>query len=231
LRINDRLVSIKNRFAKQGPSMPRKADPNRRQAIIQAASRVFAQKGYTSTRIIEVAQAAAVGKGTIYEYFRSKEALFFAVFESMMEASTEILAQAGRSAGESFSQRIQHLSENIIQSWLGQLDMYALVMEFWAATASSPSRESFKTAFQDGYKELRAIVGDLIRDAQHTSEIDTDIDADKVAAALIGTWDALLLQAWLDPQFDALATSRSFMAVVLRGLGVHHGQGDETKVE
>ena len=44
------------------------------------------------------------------------------------------------------------------------------------------------------------------------------IDAQAVASALIGTWDALLLQAWLFPDFDALATSRSFLEVVLRGL-------------
>lgn len=211
--------------------MPRKADPNRKQYIIQAASRVFAQKGYASTRIIEVAEAAAVGKGTIYEYFRSKEALFFAVFESMMADAAGILAQAGHSPGESFATRIQTLSESIIQSWLGQLDMYALVMEFWSATASSPSRESFRAAFQDGYKGLRAIVGDLIRNAQQTGEVAGDIEADKVAAALIGTWDALLLQAWLDPQFDALATSRSFLAVVLRGLGVPDDQRDDTKTD
>jgi AcrR family transcriptional regulator len=200
--------------------MARKADPNRKQDIIRAASRVFAQKGYASTRMIEVAEAAGVGKGTIYEYFRSKEALFFAVFESMMAASAATLAQAGESVNGSFSLCMKTLSDSIIQSWLDQLDMYSLVMEFWSATASSPSRESFKAAFQAGYQDLRTIVSDLIRTAQQTGEVAMDIDADKVAAALIGTWDALLLQAWLDPGFDTLGTSRAFLDVVLRGLGV-----------
>jgi AcrR family transcriptional regulator len=200
--------------------MPRKADPNRKQDIIRAACRVFAQKGYAATRIIEVAQTASVGKGTIYEYFRSKEALFFAVFESMMTESAATLAQAGSSTDDAFSLRIRTLADSIIQSWLEQLDMYALVMEFWSATASSPSRESFKAAFQAGYRDFRAIIGDLIRKAQQGGEVASDIDADKVAAALVGTWDALLLQAWLDPEFDALSTSRSFLDVVLRGLGV-----------
>jgi AcrR family transcriptional regulator len=216
--MTDWSVLIKT-FIQQGPTMPRKADPNRKKDIIQAACRVFAQKGYTATRIIEVAEAASVGKGTIYEYFRSKEALFFAVFESMMEGATGILAQAGDTAGKSFSRRINTLADSVIQSWLSQIDMYALVMEFWSATASSPSWESFKTVFQAGYRDLRAIIGDLIREAQNAGEVAKDIDADKVAAALVGTWDALLLQAWLDPEFDALATSRSFMKVVLRGLG------------
>ena len=217
--MTDWSVLIKT-FHEQAPTMPRKADPNRKQDIIKAASRVFAQKGYASTRIIEVADAASVGKGTIYEYFRSKEALFFAVFESMMADAAGILAQTKISEKKSFPQRIKTLSDGIIQAWLEQLDMYSLVMEFWSATASSPIRESFKAAFQAGYQDLRSIVGDLILNAQQAGEVAEDIDTDKVAAALVGTWDALLLQAWLDPGFDALATSRSFLEVVLRGLGV-----------
>jgi AcrR family transcriptional regulator len=169
--------------------------------------------------MIEVAEAASVGKGTIYEYFRSKEELFFAVFEEMMGQAGEAIAETAAALDGPFALRMRKLSDSIIQSWLGQLDMYALVMEFWSATATSPSRDRFKTIFQSGYRQLRRIVGDLIQAAQTAGEVPAENDAESVASALIGTWDALLLQAWLDPQFDALGTSRSFMDVVLRGLG------------
>lgn len=198
--------------------MARKADPNRRKAILDAAARVFAQKGYAAARIIEVAQAASVGKGTIYAYYRSKEELFFAVFESMMlEAGETIAAAAGQLEG-SFAERMRKLSDVIIQSWLGQLDMYALVMEFWSATASSPGREQFKTVFQKGYNHLRGVVDTLIMDAKTGGDVAAHCDTGRIASALVGTWDALLLQAWLDPAFDALATSRAFMEVILQGL-------------
>jgi len=196
----------------------RKADPNRRKAILDAAGQVFARKGYANARIIEVAEAASVGKGTIYEYFRSKEDLFFAVFEGTMQGAEETIAAIASAPDGSFSERMQQLSDGIIQSWLGQMEMYSLVMEFWSATASSPSRKRFKAAFQKGYRDLRIVVGDLIETAQAVGEVSAESDARAVASALIGTWDALLLQAWLDPEFDALTTSRSFLAVVLRGL-------------
>jgi len=196
----------------------RKADPNRRKAILDAAGQVFARKGYANARIIEVAEAASVGKGTIYEYFRSKEDLFFAVFEATMQGAEDTIAAIASVPDGSFSERMQQLSDGIIQSWLGQLEMYSLVMEFWSATASSPSRERFKVAFQKGYRDLRSVVGDMIETARDRGEVSAESDVRSVASALIGTWDALLLQAWLDPEFDALATSRSFLAVVLRGL-------------
>ena len=198
--------------------MARKADPNKKNNILQAARRIFALKGYAPARMIEVAEAASVGKGTIYEYYHSKEALFFAVFEEMMGQAGEAIAETAATLDGPFALRMRKLSDSIIQSWLGQLDMYALVMEFWSAPATSPSRDRFKTTFQDGYRQLRRVVGNLIKKAQTAGEVPAENDADKVASALIGTWDALLLQAWLDPQFDALGTSRSFMDVVLRGM-------------
>lgn len=198
--------------------MARKADPNRKTTILKAAAQVFAEKGYAATRIIEVARAAQVGKGTIYEYFSSKEALFFAVFEEMMAAAGRTIAGAAENLSGGFCACMQALSDGIVSSWLEDLEMYALVMEFWSATASSPAGDRFRASFLNGYAELRSVVGDLIRKGQARGEVAMAIDVEAVAASLVGTWDALLLQAWLDPDFDALTTSRAFMKVVLRGL-------------
>ncbi len=40
-------------------------------AILAAALRGFSEKGFAAAKIIDIATAANVGKGTIYEYFRS----------------------------------------------------------------------------------------------------------------------------------------------------------------
>ncbi|MGH2373508.1 MAG: TetR/AcrR family transcriptional regulator [bacterium] len=47
----------------------------RRRQILEAAVRVFARKGYATATIEDVARAARVAEGTIYNYFRSKEDL------------------------------------------------------------------------------------------------------------------------------------------------------------
>ena len=44
------------------------------------------------------------------------------------------------------------------------------------------------------------------------------IDEESIAAALVGTWDALFLQAWFEKNFDPLITARNFLKVVIRGL-------------
>jgi len=48
----------------------------RRQAIIEAALDEFVARGFTATRLEDVAKRAGVAKGTIYLYFRDKESMF-----------------------------------------------------------------------------------------------------------------------------------------------------------
>lgn len=191
---------------------------NKRSLIIEAAARVFANRGYNSTLIAEIAAQAGIGKGTIYEYFPSKEDLFFSVFEWFVE-TTESEAKVSISAlGGSASERLKALNDALLRSWLDMLDMYSLVMEFWSASASSKMRQRFKQAFREGYRDFRQIVSALLRDGIETGEFQPEVDAESVAAALVGAWDALLLQAWFDEGFDPLTTSRRFMAVLINGL-------------
>jgi AcrR family transcriptional regulator len=191
---------------------------NKKSLIIEAAARVFANQGYNGTLIADIAREAGIGKGTIYEYFPSKQDLFFAVFKWFVRM-TETEAKVSVSVlGGSASERLMALNDALLRSWLDMLEMYSLVMEFWSASASSSMRQRFKEAFKEGYRDFRQIVSALIRDGIETGEFQPEVDAESVAAALVGAWDALLLQAWFDEAFDPLTTSRKFMAVVISGL-------------
>lgn len=74
-----------------------RAREQRREQILAAALEVFAEKGFHSTRVSDVAARAGVSQGTIYWYFPSKEELFRAasmsLMESLMAPFEEILAR------------------------------------------------------------------------------------------------------------------------------------------
>jgi TetR/AcrR family transcriptional regulator, fatty acid metabolism regulator protein len=55
-------------------------EPEKRRAILHAAVRVFAEKGYHGCRIADVAREAGVAYGLVYHYFRNKDALLENVF-------------------------------------------------------------------------------------------------------------------------------------------------------
>lgn len=53
--------------------------------ILAAAAKVFSAKGFHQAKVEEIASAAGVGKGTVYEYFTSKNEIFQEMLRSMLE--------------------------------------------------------------------------------------------------------------------------------------------------
>ena len=66
----------------------------RREAILDAALEVFAQRGYNGSSIDEIAQAAGISKALIYEHFPSKRDLHVSLLESHVQEIFERLADA-----------------------------------------------------------------------------------------------------------------------------------------
>ncbi|NNF97881.1 MAG: TetR/AcrR family transcriptional regulator [Desulfobacteraceae bacterium] len=186
--------------------------------ILGAASRVFARKGFAGTRIAEVAVEAGIGKGTVYEYFDSKEVLFFDVFQWFFERNNSSLKVGINALRGTAADRLMVMNDSIITAWMDEMDSFALVMEFWSASSSSTLRKRFKLAFKAAYDAIRELVAALIREGIDTGEFRADSNPDSIAASLVGTWDALLLQKWFGSVEDPLAYSRDFLAVIIRGL-------------
>jgi AcrR family transcriptional regulator len=76
-----------------GPGRGRKAEPAaRRDAILDAALTVYAERGFEAARLDDVAVRAGVAKGTLYLYFKDKEALFEEVVRSAASPIVERLS-------------------------------------------------------------------------------------------------------------------------------------------
>ena len=72
---------------------------NRRE-ILEAAKRVFAQKGFAATTIDEIAQEAEFSKGAMYGYFEGKEDLFFSLIQEKMDDIEERLREVVESSDD-----------------------------------------------------------------------------------------------------------------------------------
>ena len=191
---------------------------DKKDKIIEAAAQVFSQKGYAGAVVADIAVSAGIGKGTIYEYFKSKEDLFFAVFE-WFSLQTGAAARVSISVlGGTAAERLQALSDSIMGIWDEIEEVFTLTMEFWAASSSSQRRDRFKEAFRQLYREFRGITVSLIRDGIERGEFRPDVKPESIAAALVGTWDALFLQAWFEKNFDPSTAAREFIDVIIKGL-------------
>jgi len=72
----------------------RRRKEDRPQEITEAAFAAFAEKGFTATRVEEVARRAGVSKGLLYLYFKTKEELFKAVIRSIVTPRVDALTRA-----------------------------------------------------------------------------------------------------------------------------------------
>lgn len=90
----------------------------RRQAILDAAMKVFAQRGYSAATIRAIAREANIAQGTIYLYFPSKRDILLALYRSMiLESLEEIMARPEKGDDETFLtsllvDRIRRLRQN-----------------------------------------------------------------------------------------------------------------------
>src|SRR5215212_9059491 len=82
------------------------ANTDKRDAILRAATKVFAQNGFFQSQVADVARVAGVAAGTVYLYFKGKDDLLVSIFERSMN---EVLAE-GRAAIAAVTDPAERLS-------------------------------------------------------------------------------------------------------------------------
>ncbi|MED4161985.1 TetR/AcrR family transcriptional regulator [Halalkalibacterium halodurans] len=84
---------------------------NKRNQILEAASRSFSLFGYKGTTIDQVAKMADVGKGTVYTAFENKEDLFHAVLQRVIDELKAVFAEAIKEDQDGFENITSALDE------------------------------------------------------------------------------------------------------------------------
>ncbi|MBW2278978.1 MAG: TetR/AcrR family transcriptional regulator [Deltaproteobacteria bacterium] len=200
--------------------MPRVVDrEKKRDCLVQAASAVFATQGFSGTRMADIAARAGVGKGTVYEYFDSKEELFLAVFQWINMGIARRINDRLASKGSARAQ-LEAIFDESATIIADLRDVSSLNLDFWAACRGSAFEGRFKEALEALYDEYRGLVAGIIQGGQETGEFRKGLDPYSLAAALVGTFDGLGVQNWIDDSIDLASAASSFTTVVLSGLSV-----------
>jgi TetR/AcrR family fatty acid metabolism transcriptional regulator len=187
---------------------------DKRERILDAAVRVFARNGFHATRVSEIAKAAGVADGTIYLYFKSKEALLVSLFEDRIERLLAFLnAELSRAA--SASSKLRRIIEIQLGILEGERDL--------AEVLTVISRQSTKLMKQYGARKFVAyldVIARIVAEGQATGELRKDIPPHLAARAIFGALDGIAL-TWALGKADRgglLWASCQLAEIVLRGL-------------
>ena len=193
----------------------------RRQAILAAAEKVFDTYGYATTTVDAVAAEAGISKGSIYNYFHSKEDLFHQVFNhavSGMEADTVRLLTEPISASEKL--------HRLVDQWFQRLE-YArrigrLVLEFWA-TAARHQQGELAVSLREVYLRWRHRVSVVLAEGVEQGQFKPQFGSPFAGAMLLALLDGIQVQSQLgfgvDLGEEFLATFKSVILTSIMAKG------------
>ena len=189
----------------------------KREKILESAIKVFSKTGRTNTKISDIAEEAGIGKGTIYEYFQSKDEVFSATFNYFMEKQEEVIARR--------LNRIHDPLEKLrafFSAWAevleGEyLDYLEIVLDFWAEGVRKGD-DSWKIDLNVLYTENIGYLDKILQECVTSREI-KPVDTKLIAAIMLGALDGLLIQWIMDRNaFEIEKATRLFVGTMIEGL-------------
>jgi len=191
----------------------------KRRLIAQAAVRVFGEKGFENTRMEDVAQAAAVGKGTLYEYFRDKDELLqgsFAVFLGDMER--DLLSKIDLSPSTPPARALSELASYMLQSIREWGEDYRFFLEYMLRISRTRGEFPLLGAM---LSEFRNLVAGILESGIEKKVFRPDLDVTATAAALAAWYDGAILHWIVLPEGPSIELmSERFHEMIFRGLFV-----------
>lgn len=173
----------------------------KREDILDAAMRVFAQKGFHRTKMEEVALAANIGKGTIYEYFQSKSELFLSLHAHMLAQLREFYLKELEGL-EDPQQLIERFIETAFETFRLWEPFFIVFFDFWAEGGRSEHQTLLQSQLRDAQQRSRRDLASIITAGV---ELGAFHCADPILAAanILASLDGLVLQWLCDRQaFD-----------------------------
>src|SRR4051812_16646216 len=95
-------LNLKKASRKRGRPKVEGLPERRREEILAVATEEFARRGYPGTDLQAVADRLGVGKGTVYRYFETKEALFLAAADRSMRLLKDECERAAAAGSDAF---------------------------------------------------------------------------------------------------------------------------------
>ena len=170
--------------------MPKIVDKKEKAARIgSAAITLFRKLGYHSTRMADLAEAAGIGKGTLYEYFRNKEEIFHFEFKRYF-AAFESGAAAAMTRADSPGGRLLSLVEFAIDHVNEWEDHCAVYVDYFG---SARPEEAAPFSLSNIYAEVEDKIRVLIEEGQACGEIERDLDPGAIAELLVSVFEGVVL--------------------------------------
>jgi TetR/AcrR family transcriptional regulator len=160
-----------------------------RRALLDAGARAFAERGYHQTPIDSVSALAGVAKGTIYNYFSSKQELLHALVKEACQLAADA-AGATPNTAPTRARLEAFVGANL--TWARERQSLALLFARELLAGDAETKSLIRRAAAPCVEKLAAILEDGI----DRGEIDPLAQPEALAMTFMALTNMLLLQSW-----------------------------------
>ena len=203
--------------------------PDKRALILDAAIKVFAEKGYHGSRVSDIASEAGIAYGLVYHYFKNKEEILSTIFEERWTGFIEAV-DAIATAPTSTEDKLVSVAALILNAYRVRPDwVKVLVLEIQRSSRFAEPGQ------------LRAVgrlfegLARIVRTGQERGELRDDLDPQVACYVLVGALDIVITSLVLgvtrieggeeDERAFHLKVARTVVEIFLNGIGKKTEEG------
>jgi AcrR family transcriptional regulator len=191
---------------------------DRRRALLDAAVRVFARKGYHTCRVGDIAEEAGVAHGLLYHYFRSKEEVLETIFRESWTALLDAI-RVVEDSGDPPREQLRKTVAIVLRTWKNDPDLVrVLVREITRSAHLQRELDELGHAFE--------ALERIVRRGQDAGDFATEIDPRLASYVVYGALEEILT-GWVlgrlpDRDEDVARAERTVVQLVTDGLASEH---------
>ena len=144
------------------------AQEEKRRLILAAAVRVFARKGYHTSRVGDIAREAGIAHGLLYHYFASKEEVLHTVFRENWSELLETFRRIEGSEEPALAQ-LEGIAKVLLRSWRNDPDLVRVMVR---EVARSPQLQSQVDEIREGFLVIQRVIERGQADGTFRPELD-----------------------------------------------------------
>ena len=212
------VVLFNNQIVKEVTMKPDKRD-QRRKEILEAACRVFAQKGYYTATVSDIANEAGIAQGTMYIYFKSKEDLLMAIFSEGMRVLIDYVKEETRKVSGAEA-KLKRLIEVHIRAYDQYRDLAQLVLielrqagKFLQSDALEPTFEYLTV--------IKGILDEGIKEGVFDASLDTEFAATMLYSTIDGVATRWVLE---DFSYSLIEAAETINRIFFQGICVKENE-------
>jgi AcrR family transcriptional regulator len=169
-----------------------------RRRLLDAALQVFAERGYASANLDQVAAAAGLTKGAIYSNFASKDDLFFAMMHDQANRRVEAVRVAleageGAAGGE---QSLHDIGRLLTAAFTEQRSWQLVFLDFWRRAVQD---DAVRAQFVAQRRALRAAIAGRVRQVLGRAPAPGGLTVEDIVTVVLALSNGLAIELYTDP--------------------------------